>query len=228
MFPLFDSTPRRTTPFVNYLIILINIFVFWKEITATNIDTFITQYSFIPSAFHLFNVQSYIPLISSLFLHGSILHILSNMWFLRIFGDNVEDQFGHLKFLIFYLVGGVVATLAQYFVDPSSSIPVIGASGAISAVAGAYFVMFRHSTVKSIVPIFFLFTLIDVPVWLFLGYWFFIQIFSGLGSFTSLAVQDGSIAWFSHVGGFLFGLLVAKLLVNSDMASEVEEGRIIS
>jgi membrane associated rhomboid family serine protease len=150
------------------------------------------------------------------------------MWFLRIFGDNVEDQFGHLKFLIFYLVGGVVATLAQYFVDPSSSIPVIGASGAISAVAGAYFVMFRHSTVKSIVPIFFLFTLIDVPVWLFLGYWFFIQIFSGLGSFTSLAVQDGSIAWFSHVGGFLFGLLVAKLLVNSDMASEVEEGRIIS
>ncbi len=228
MFPLYDSTKRERFPFVNYLIIIANIYMFWLEISASNSEAFIQQNSFVASNFHFFNPYSYIPILTSLFVHGSLLHLLSNMWFLRIFGDNVEDRLGHIRYLIFYLVGGVIASLSQYFLDPSSVIPMVGASGAISAIAGAYFVFFRKSTVKTLVPIIFLFTIIDIPVWLFLGYWFFIQLFSGLGSLTSMTLQDGGIAWFAHIGGFIFGYLFAKLFSQSHAQSTSEVGQITS
>ncbi|MEO6508640.1 MAG: rhomboid family intramembrane serine protease [Patescibacteria group bacterium] len=219
MFPLYDSTPRRNFPFVNYLIIALNIYFFWLELTSVDPEAFITTYSFIPQQFALFNPASYLPILYSLFIHGGLLHILSNMWFLHIFGDNVEDRMGHFQYLIFYLLGGVAATLGQYFIAPHSTIPMIGASGAISAVAGAYFVFYRHSKVKALVPFILIFTLIDIPVWLFLGYWFFIQIFSGLGSLTAMSVQDGGVAWFAHVGGFIFGYLVAKFFYRENYAA---------
>lgn len=186
-----------------------NVIVFLIQLSATNVDVFTVQYSFIPKYFNLFDLNTYFFIFSAMFMHGGFLHIISNMWFLHIFGDNVEDQFGHFKYLLFYLAAGVAATLGQYFLDPASSIPVIGASGAISGVAGAYFVMFRRSTIKTLIPIFILPAIIDISAPFFLGYWFFIQIFSGIGALATY--QSGGVAWFAHVSGFIFGYLIARL-----------------
>jgi membrane associated rhomboid family serine protease len=212
MFPLYDSTPRNTFPFINYLLIALNIFAFYLELTAPNFDQFVYTYSFIPASFHLAQPVAYLSIITSIFLHGGFLHIISNMWFLHIFGDNVEDVMGHFPYLIFYLLSGVFATLSQYFLAPDSTVPMIGASGAISAVAGAYFVWFKGSTVKTLIPLFIIWDIIDLPVWFFLGYWFVTQVFSGFGSIVSFDVQGG-VAWFAHIGGFLFGYLFASVLL---------------
>ncbi len=210
MFPLGDSTPRRSFPFVNYLIILVNILIFLVQLSALDFEAFVNQYAFIPSHFSFIHLDSYRFILYSLFLHGGWFHILSNMWFLHIFGDNIEDEFGHFKYLLFYLAGGVVATLSQYFLDPQSLIPMLGASGAISAVAGAYFVLFRSSTVRTLIFFFLTIDVVELPVWFFLGYWFVIQLFSGVGSLVTY--QEGGVAWFAHVGGFIFGFLIAKML----------------
>ena len=141
------------------------------------------------------------------------MHILSNMWFLHIFGDNVEDALGHIPYLLFYLVGGLVATLSQYAFDPHSTIPIVGASGAISAAAGLYFILFRSSTVKTLVVFFFgLFQIVKIPVWLFLGYWFVIQIFSEIGAWGAVNPEDGGVAYLAHIGGFVFGCAVAQFV----------------
>lgn len=216
MFPLYDTTPRKRFPFMNYLLIAVNIYAFYLQLIAADIEGFTTAYSFIPRQFHLYDIYSYQMIITSIFLHGSLFHIASNMWFLHIFGDNVEDTFGHIGYLLFYVAAGIIATLTQYVFDPTSVIPLIGASGAISGVAGAYFVLFKYSKVRTIVPIFIVFSLVDIPVWLFLGYWFFIQLFSGLGSLASLDAQYGGIAFLAHVGGFIFGYLYTKTLYSGE------------
>lgn len=210
MFPISDSTPRRTFPFVNYIIIFLNIYIFIQQLSAANTELFTYQYSFIPSQFHVFDPLSYIPIFTSMFLHGGFLHIILNMWFLHIFGDNVEDVVGHIRYLLLYLGAGLVATLAQYILLPQSTIPMVGASGAISGVAGIYFVFFRRSTVKTLVMYFFFWDIIELPVWFFLGYWFVTQLFSGVGSLVAFDVNRGGIAWFAHIGGFVFGYLIAK------------------
>lgn len=211
MFPIKDTTPRKRFPFFNYLIIFINIVVFLIQLTAYNFDQFILDYGFIPARFSFFNLESYRSILYSLFLHGGFFHLISNMWFLHIFGDNVEDRLGHLKYLFFYLAGGFVATFFQLIFNLGSPIPMIGASGAISAVAGAYFVFFKHSKVEALVPTFFgLWDIIELPAWFFLGYWFFIQVFSGVGSLAAFDINQGGVAWFAHIGGFLFGWLVVK------------------
>lgn len=213
MLPLSDSTPRRTFPFINYLIILLNCIFFYLEITAPDTDMFISQFAFIPSEFNLFSWQSYFYVFTGMFLHGGFMHIISNMWFLHIFGDNVEDALGHIPYLLFYLAGGVVATLSQYALMPYSDIPMIGASGAVSAAAGLYFVLFRKSSVKSLVVLFFGFIqIVKIPVWLFLGYWFLIQLFSGIGSFATLGTDTGGVAYMAHIGGFVFGYISAQFV----------------
>lgn len=212
MFPLGDSTPRSTFPFVNYALILLCIFVFLIQLSAPDFDIFVMQYAFIPDRFNILDLASYRYILFSIFMHGGIFHIVSNLWFLHVFGDNIEDRMGHISYLLFYLGGGFAATLAQYFLgSPESSIPMLGASGAISAVAGAYFIQFRDSRVKTLITMVTI-RVIELPVWFFLGYWFFIQIFSGIGSLVTF--QDGGVAWFAHIGGFLFGVLIAKLLPN--------------
>ena len=178
MFPLYDSTPRRSFPFINYLLIAINVYVFFVQLSSPDPDAFIFQNGFIPSRFSLSDLSTYEYILRSMFLHGGFLHILSNMWFLHIFGDNVEDVMGHLPYLIFYLVGGIVATFAQYIIAPGLTVPLIGASGAISAVAGAYYVLFRHSRVVSIVAIFIFWQIVRLPVWIFLGYWFILTYYT--------------------------------------------------
>ena len=211
MFPLRDSTPRHSFPFVNYVLIAVNAFVFLAQLSSPDPDAFVLNYAFIPSQFNLLDPQSYVPIFTSIFVHGGFFHIISNMWFLHIFGDNVEDTLGHIPYFVFYLLGGLVATLAQYFLYAGSNIPMIGASGAVSAIAGAYFVYFRRSSIKALVTYVFVWQVVELPVWFFLGYWFIIQVFSGVGSLVTLDVQTGGIAWFAHVGGFVFGYLISKI-----------------
>ena len=141
------------------------------------------------------------------------MHILSNMWFLHIFGDNVEDAIGHIPYLIFYIIGGIVSMLCQYAIAPNADVPMIGASGAISAVAGMYFVLYRRSSVKTLVILFFgLIDIVNIPVWLFLGYWFILQLFSGIGSLSSIDPHAGGVAYMAHVGGFVFGYFFAQFV----------------
>lgn len=211
MFPLRDSTPRRSFPWVNYSIIFLTIYVFILQLTAPDFEQFIYQYGFVPSRFNFFDLSSYRYIIYSIFLHGGFFHIISNLWFLHIFGDNVEDSLGHFLYLFFYLIGGMVAVFAQLVFNFGSDIPMIGASGAISAVAGAYFVLFKRSKIEALVPDFIGFLhIVELPSWFFLGYWFVLQVFSGLGSLVTFDIQQGGVAWFAHIGGFVYGVYVAK------------------
>jgi len=155
-------------------------------------------------------VPVWLTLLTCIFLHGGWLHFLGNMWFLHIFGDNVEDRFGHIGYLIFYLAGGVAASIAHLLSAPGSMLPTIGASGAIAAVMGAYLYLYPHSRVLTVVPIFFFLHMIVLPAPLFLGIWFVIQFFQG--AFAITAVESTGVAWWAHIGGFVAGLLVALVL----------------
>lgn len=198
---------------MNYLIIALTIYVFFIQITSADFEAFVFNFGFVPSRFSFFDLDSYRYILYSIFLHGGLFHIASNLWFLHIFGDNVEDRMGHLWYPIFYILAGGVAVFAQLVFNLGSSIPMIGASGAISGVAGAYFVLFRHSKIETLVPTFFgFYDVIELPTWFFLGYWFVIQLFSGVGSLVTYDIQQGGVAFFAHVGGFVFGYLVAKSL----------------
>ncbi len=165
----------------------------------------------LPAAIH-----DYLTLISCIFLHGGWLHFLGNMWFLHIFGDNVEDRLGHFMFLLLYIAGGVVACLAQILVDPSSTVPTIGASGAIAAVMGAYVMLYPSAEVETLIPLPILFTTFPVPAPIFLGVWFFMQVYNGLN--TQMAGATG-VAWWAHIGGFVAGLVVAITMQAAHWAS---------
>ncbi len=210
MLPLSDTTPRSKFPFFNYLIIVITIYVFYLQMVSSDFEMFVLKWGFVPSSFNPLDVSTYLSVVTSIFLHGDILHIVSNLWFLRIFGDNVENALGHFQYVIFYLVGGIVSVMAQYVFMGNVSIPLIGASGAISAVSGAYYVYFKDSHVKTLVTYFYMIDIVQIPVWLFLGYWFFIQVVSGIGSLGDAA--GGGVAFFAHIGGFIFGYLYARAI----------------
>lgn len=210
MFPIRDSSPRATFPFVNYLLIGINIYVFYLQLTAPDFEAFVMQYAFIPVTFDFFDPQSYFFILSSIFMHGSFMHIASNLWFLHIFGDNIEDRMGHFSYLVFYLLAGFAATMAQYIVAPGSEIAMLGASGAISGVSGAYFILFRKSTIEALMPGPALVQKVEITAPWFLGYWFLIQVFNGANSFSTVS-SEGGVAWFAHIGGFVFGVLAVFL-----------------
>ena len=212
MFPIRDERQTSSFPFINYFLILLNVALFVIEISSPDVDAFITRYGFTPAGFVFFEPRSCIAILSSMFLHGGFVHIISNLWFLHIFGDNVEDTMGHFSYLFFYLFAGFAAAFSQFVLDPSSLIPMIGASGAISGVAGAYLVLYRYARIEALVPTLFGFwDVIKLPAWFFLGYWFVIQVFSGIGSIADINNNIGGIAFFAHIGGFVFGLIFAKL-----------------
>lgn len=212
-FPLKDENPTKTFPYMTVLLIAVNCIVHFIKFAMGRYGYYLVAgYGVIP--FEIINgididpkvpLGPYVTLLTSLFLHGSFWHLLGNMWFLWIFGNNIEDIEGHFRFLLFYLLGGVAANMLQIAVSSSSTVPVIGASGAVSAVLGAYILKFPRARVKTLLFIFIFITVINVPAVAFIGIWFFIQLISSIG-------RGGSnVAWFAHIGGFLFGLAAVKL-----------------
>jgi membrane associated rhomboid family serine protease len=214
MLPLRDNVPSRSFPLVNLSLIAANalIFIYQLGLRPMALNKFLLSYAMIPSRLSLTHPSTLITLITAIFLHGGWLHILSNMWVLFIFGDNVEDRMGHKRYLIFFLLGGIVANLLQVFVYPTSTIPSVGASGAIAGVLGAYFLLFPGARVATLIPIFFYPWVVEISAFVFLGFWFVMQLFSGITSLSMPAgASVGGIAWWAHIGGFMFGLLTVRV-----------------
>ncbi|MBI2012105.1 rhomboid family intramembrane serine protease [Candidatus Daviesbacteria bacterium] len=210
MIPLRDSHPAGKFPFWTWLIIALNIYFFYLLLTSSNPDAFMATYALIPINVDLSNFATLIPFFTSQFLHGGFLHIISNMLFLHIFGDNVEARLGYLLFPIFYLFSGFIGGFAQYIFMPDSIIPMLGASGAVAGVLGAYFVYFPHHNIKTLIPFFGFFTVVDIPASIMLVYWFITQILAGTVS-IGLPGDGGGIAYFAHIGGFSTGWIIAKI-----------------
>ena len=212
MIPIRDSIPTRHTPIVNYLLIAANILVFvlmW--LAGPRQEALVYEFALIPLNLTTgIAIGDITDIFTSMFMHGGLAHIAGNMLYLWIFGDNVEDSMGPVKYLAFYLVGGVVASLTHILTNPGSQIPTVGASGAIAAVLGAYLVLFPNSRVQTFIPLGFFMRLTMVPASIVLGMWFILQLFSGL---MSLGVPDvGGVAFWAHIGGFIAGVVMAKLL----------------
>jgi membrane associated rhomboid family serine protease len=207
MIPLRDVIPSRTTPTVTISVIALNALLFLYQLSlGPGVEEFVLYWGLVPAAF------SWITVFTSMFLHGGFLHFAGNMLYLWIFGDNVEDRMGHGRFLVFYLLCGAAAALTQTVVDPESVIPMVGASGAIAGVMGAYFVLYPHSRILTLVPIFFFIQLIEVPAIFFLGIWFVMQFLSGVGSIASATREPGGgIAFWAHVAGFATGISTVVL-----------------
>ena len=213
MIPLRDDAPRFSVPAVTWFLVLLNIIVFLFEISLAPPQraALISTFGFVPAAFMHGNAP-WLTLITAMFLHASWGHVIGNMWFLVIFGDNVEDYLGHFRFLLFYFVCGIAAAGLQIVFDPTSTLPGVGASGAIAGVLGAYFALYPSARVLMFFPIFFMFWL---PAWIVLGYWFVVQFLSGAATSiarTASTINGGGIAFWAHVGGFAAGLVLAKLL----------------
>lgn len=205
MFPIGDDNRmRRSTPVVTYVLIVINVFVFLLELSSG--DAFITQWAFVPSRFLADPAGDFITLFTSMFMHGSWLHLGGNMLYLWIFGDNVEDRFGKVGFLIFYLLCGLGATALQLSFSLDSSIPNLGASGAIAGVLGAYMLLFPQSRVSVLQGQ----RIIPVPALFVIGFWFILQLFSGIGSISQTS-DTGGVAYMAHVGGFVAGFVLTFL-----------------
>ncbi|MGH2582154.1 MAG: rhomboid family intramembrane serine protease [Anaerolineales bacterium] len=207
MIPLRDSNRARHFPVFNWLILIANSLVFFYELglSQSGLESFVNTYALVPARLNDQPVTFGITIFTSMFLHAGWFHFLSNMWVLYIFGDNVEDHMGPGSYLIFYLLGGVAAALLQTYVFPGSTVPMLGASGAIAGVLGAYLFMFPGARVSTLVPIFLFISIVEVPAIIFLGFWFISQLFSGL---ASIGVQGGGVAWWAHIGGFLVGLVL--------------------
>jgi membrane associated rhomboid family serine protease len=208
MIPIKVTQPSYSRPAVTVFLIAINILVFLYEfwlgmIDPYSLNQFMSVYSLRPAYFHLENV------FTAMFVHANWMHVLGNMLFLWVFGDNVEDILGHGKYLAFYLICGFVAAMAQVLMDPSSRVPMVGASGAIAGIMGAYLMKFPRSQVVMLTWFLFIFTF-ELPAWLMLVYWFALQLFGGFGSITESA--QGGTAFFAHVGGFVTGLILIKVM----------------
>ena len=221
MIPLQDILPRRNPPVMTWFLILLNTLVFFYELSLSTVEreVFFKTWGFIPAIFFdpYFSFligfpwyHKFLTLFTHLFIHGGWLHFIGNMWTLWIFGDNVEDRLGPFRFLFFYLVCGILATMLHSFIYPNSVIPLVGASGAISGVMGAYFLLYPLARILVVFPVFFIPLFFEVPAFIFLGLWFLLQFYNGLFSLV-LPESFGGVAWFAHIGGFLAGALLYKI-----------------
>ena len=216
MIPLKDNNPTRTFPFITIALIVINCILFIIELTQGKyLITFIESFGCIPyeitmgtdvEPFIFFPVR--LTIITSMFLHGGWMHLVGNMLYLWIFGNNIEDRLGHFRFIIFYLFIGVIASLTQIMVNPFSTIPQIGASGAVSGILGAYILLFPKTKVLTLIPLFYIIRIISLPAFVVLGFWIVLQIINGFVSLSYTA--QGGVAFFAHIGGFIAGLLFIK------------------
>lgn len=224
MIPIRDDTPRYSTPYVTYFIIALNVVVFLFELSVEAqgpraMNSLIREFGVVPR--HFLRVASgpdfsmpgmFLPILTSMFLHASWLHIIGNMWFLWIFGDNIEDYLGHFMYLLFYLATGFVAALTHIALNAGSSIPSVGASGAIAGVMGAYFILYPRARVLTLVPLIVFFTFWWLPAWVMLGYWFVVQFLMGTATSITESQSTGGVAVWAHVGGFVAGIVLIKLL----------------
>jgi membrane associated rhomboid family serine protease len=221
MIPLKDDQPTRNTPYVNYFLIAANVVVWLFEVSlpAPVLSQFMSTFGIVPATL-LANVHQYgvvsaapLPIFTAMFLHASWLHILANMWVLWIFGDNIEDYLGSFRYLLFYLLSGIAASLLHIAFNSNSTLPSVGASGAIAGVMGAYFLLYPSGRVLTLVPFLFVF-FVWLPAWIVLGYWFLVQFLSGAATSITAAssTQRGGVAFWAHVGGFAAGLALIKLI----------------
>ena len=222
MIPLKDTIPSRTFPFVNYAIIALNVIVFIFELLLgkKGLEMFFLKFGLVPAnffaAWHSHNagiVGILLPFFTCMFLHAGWLHIIGNMWFLYIFGDNIEDKLGHIKYIFFYLACGFVAGASQFVFALHSHVPMIGASGAIAGVLGAYLLLFPQSKILTLVPIVFFIQIVELPAFIFLLIWFLIQFFYGTISIGALSGVGGGVAWWAHIGGFIMGMVLVKVFL---------------
>jgi membrane associated rhomboid family serine protease len=221
MIPIRDDAPRYGTPYVNYFLLALNTAIFLYELMLPSraLPVLIFQFGLVPSKItgllqgvgHVTPESALVPVLTSMFLHAGFLHLLGNMWVLYIFGDNIESHLGHFRYLLFYLISGIGATVVHVLFNFHSSVPSVGASGAIAGVMGAYFVLFPSARVLTIFPFFFLFFL-WLPAWIVLGYWFVIQFMTGAATAIATSAETtGGIAVWAHVGGFAAGILLIHL-----------------
>jgi membrane associated rhomboid family serine protease len=210
MIPLKDTIVSRSLPVVTGLIILLNCLVFFQELRMTDaqLERLVASLGFTPARL-THDPSSWWTLVSCMFLHGGWMHLIGNMWALFLFGDNVEDRMGSARFLVFYLLCGIIAGLTHYLINPASPIPTIGASGALAGVLGAYFLLFPTARVITLVPILIFPILIEIPAVVFLGVWFFSQL--AYGTLSLGAEEVVGIAWWAHIGGFVAGMLLMPL-----------------
>jgi membrane associated rhomboid family serine protease len=213
MIPLRDKIPSSSFPIINTILIVVNVLIFFYELSlGRELNRFIYDYGLVPAA--IFSsldsgLDRIYPFFTSMFLHGGWFHLIGNMLFLYIFGDNVEDRMGHLKYIIFYLISGLAAAFTQIIINIYSTIPMVGASGAISGVLGAYILFFPHSRILTLVPIFFFIQIVEIPAVIFLLIWFIIQFFSGVASLAATQ-NTGGVAFWAHIGGFVVGLILSR------------------
>ncbi|MEN3027027.1 MAG: rhomboid family intramembrane serine protease [Chlorobiota bacterium] len=213
MFPIHDTIPSSSRPVVTIGLIVINVLVFLYQLALPEaaMEHFLQQFAFYPVAFFqtpLLSWERWQPVLTSMFLHGGFMHIIGNMWYLWLFGDNVEDALGHGRFLLFYILCGIGAAVAHALTNPNSSIPTVGASGAISGVMGAYVLLFPHSRIITLVPLFITWFSLAIPAYVFLGVWALLQVYNGI---LLSAENMGGVAWWAHAGGFLAGMLLGPL-----------------
>src|ERR1700681_3469829 len=215
MIPLRDVIPSRTTPYITVTIIILNALAWLFEIALPpDVRTlFLQVYGVVPADFHA------TTLITSMFLHGGWMHVLGNMWYLWIFGDNVEDRLGHGRFIVFYLLCGVIAALGQIAIDPESTLPTIGASGAIAGVMGAYFVLYPRSRVLTLIPLIIFWEIIELPAIVLLGFWFLMQLFSAGTIAITASTGGGGVAFAAHVAGFVIGMIGGLLFRKRQVSS---------
>jgi membrane associated rhomboid family serine protease len=217
MIPIRDQNPSGTFPAVTITLIVACVGAFLLELsTGARIESFISSFALVPGNI-TYGIETgtlswggaILPFFTSMFLHGGWLHLIGNMWFLWIFGDNVEDTLGPFRFLLFYLVCGLAAGATHYALSPTSTLPTIGASGAIAGVLGGYAILFPGARVLTLVPLGFFLRLVELPAWVMLGLWFLLQAVSG---FATLGASGGGVAWWAHVGGFVAGIILVRLL----------------
>jgi len=223
MIPFRDNIPSRTFPLINISIIVANVLVFFYELSLgmRGFDRFIMHYGVVPAAVFAWPQSDVsfsavaVPFFTSMFLHGGWLHLIGNMWYLWIFGDNVEDRLGHLTYLIFYLLCGLGAGIVHTILNADTTIPSVGASGAIAGVLGAYLVSYPFARVLTLVPIFVFLQVIEIPAVFLLLFWFVMQFFSGTASLMT-GPNAGGVAWWAHVGGFIIGIILVGLFPRKD------------
>lgn len=222
MIPLRDTIPSRSKPYITVLLILANVLVFFYQFTMSGRQSvfFTYRYGFIPlrmTELLLGSLESplysFIPVFTGMFLHGSLLHLISNMWVLWLFGDNVEDRMGHGRYLLFYLLCGFAANFTHYVSDFVSPVPAVGASGAIAGIMGAYFLLFPTSKITTLVPLFFIPLFINIPAVIYLLIWFLSQLYSGTVQAFSDSSSVSGIAWWAHIGGFIGGMVLHRLFI---------------